>query len=195
MTDLTVKSIFFTDESVKINWFNSEKYFFTDESVKRQITDSISENLTDSDLESTPGGGIRFMIVARNVFSKCNYSTLFLGICVLPNRLKIFIIRIILYNAIFFLAKSYSSTYASLQISRVVLVKIVRGPCSLSLDLAWVLLFSLSLSDMLFCFHSEYTVDTPLTIKTVKFHFLYYSKIYIYAISYAILLHYVWSRV
>ena len=26
---------------------------FTDESVKRQITDSISENLTDSDLEST----------------------------------------------------------------------------------------------------------------------------------------------
>ena len=25
---------------------------FTDESVKRQITDSISENLTDSDLES-----------------------------------------------------------------------------------------------------------------------------------------------
>ena len=26
--------------------------FFTNESVKRQITDSISENLTDSDLES-----------------------------------------------------------------------------------------------------------------------------------------------
>ena len=43
---------FFTDESVKINWFNSGKYFFTYESVKRQITDSISENLTDSDLES-----------------------------------------------------------------------------------------------------------------------------------------------
>ena len=36
---------------MKINWFNSEIYFFTDESVKRQITDSISENLTDSDLE------------------------------------------------------------------------------------------------------------------------------------------------
>ena len=53
MTDLTVKNIFFTDESVKINWFKSEKYLFTDESVKRQITDSISENLTDSDLEST----------------------------------------------------------------------------------------------------------------------------------------------
>ena len=52
LTDLTVKSIFSTDESVKINWFNSEKYFFTDESVKRQITDSISENLTNSDLES-----------------------------------------------------------------------------------------------------------------------------------------------
>ena len=44
---------FFTDSSVKINSFNSEKYFFTDESVKRQITDSISENLTDSDLESS----------------------------------------------------------------------------------------------------------------------------------------------
>ena len=52
LTDLTVKNIFFTDESVKINWFNGEKYFFTDKSVKRQITDSISENLTDSDLES-----------------------------------------------------------------------------------------------------------------------------------------------
>ena len=36
LTDLTVKNIFFTDES-----------------VKRQITDSISENLTDSYLEST----------------------------------------------------------------------------------------------------------------------------------------------
>ena len=35
LTDLTVKNIFFTDESVKINWFNSE-------------------NLTDSDLESSP---------------------------------------------------------------------------------------------------------------------------------------------
>ena len=35
LTDLTVKNIFFTDES-----------------VKRQITDSISLNLTDSDLES-----------------------------------------------------------------------------------------------------------------------------------------------
>ena len=53
MTDLTVKNIFFTDESVKINWFNSENYVFTDESVKRQITDSISENFTDSDLESS----------------------------------------------------------------------------------------------------------------------------------------------
>ena len=52
LTDLTVRNIFFTDESVKINWFNSEKYFFTGESVKRQFTDSISKNLTDSDLES-----------------------------------------------------------------------------------------------------------------------------------------------
>ena len=52
LTDLTVKNIFLTDESEKINCFNSEQYFFTDESVKRKITDSISENLTDSDLES-----------------------------------------------------------------------------------------------------------------------------------------------
>ena len=37
---------------MKINWLNSEKYLFTDESAKRQTTDSISENLTDSDLES-----------------------------------------------------------------------------------------------------------------------------------------------
>ena len=46
---------FFTDESMKINWFNSEKYLFNAESVKRQITDSISKNLTDSDLESMFG--------------------------------------------------------------------------------------------------------------------------------------------
>ena len=37
---------------MKIDWFDSKKYYFTDESVKRQITDSISENLTDSYLES-----------------------------------------------------------------------------------------------------------------------------------------------
>ena len=35
-----------------MNGFVSEKYVCTDESVKRQITDSISENSTDSDLES-----------------------------------------------------------------------------------------------------------------------------------------------
>ena len=35
-----------------MNWFVSEKHFYTDESVKRQIADSISENSTDSDLES-----------------------------------------------------------------------------------------------------------------------------------------------
>ena len=39
-------------QSVKFNWFASEKYFCTDESVKMEITDSIGENLTDSDLES-----------------------------------------------------------------------------------------------------------------------------------------------
>ena len=41
-----MKNIFSTDESVK-------KIIFTDESVKGQIIDSISENLTDSDLESS----------------------------------------------------------------------------------------------------------------------------------------------
>ena len=53
---------------MKINWFNSEKYFFTDESVKRQITDSISANLTDSDLEST-------MRISWNIF-KLQYKKL-----------------------------------------------------------------------------------------------------------------------
>ena len=43
-------------QSVKINWFSIEKYFFPDESVKKQITESISENLTGSDLESTKFG-------------------------------------------------------------------------------------------------------------------------------------------
>ena len=37
---------------MKINRFDSEKYCCTDESVKRQIADSTSENLTDSDSES-----------------------------------------------------------------------------------------------------------------------------------------------
>ena len=37
---------------MEINRFVSEKYFFTDESVKTQITDLISENSSDSDLES-----------------------------------------------------------------------------------------------------------------------------------------------
>ena len=37
--------------SVKINGFNSAKYFFTAKSMKRKITDLISENLTDLDLE------------------------------------------------------------------------------------------------------------------------------------------------
>ena len=41
---------------MEIDWFDSEKYFFTDESVKRQITVLISENLTDSDLESRMTG-------------------------------------------------------------------------------------------------------------------------------------------
>ena len=47
-------------KSVKFLWlfqwkltdFTVKNIFFTDESVKRQITDSISQNLTDSDLES-----------------------------------------------------------------------------------------------------------------------------------------------
>ena len=51
-TDLTVKNIFSLFQSMKINWFDSENYVCTDESVKRQISDSISENLTDSDSES-----------------------------------------------------------------------------------------------------------------------------------------------
>ena len=47
-----MENILSTNESVKINWFDSKKIIFTDESVKGHITDSISENLTDSDLES-----------------------------------------------------------------------------------------------------------------------------------------------
>ena len=48
---------------MKIDWFDSEKYLFTDESVKRQITDSISENLTDSDLESSTVGPVQNNII------------------------------------------------------------------------------------------------------------------------------------
>ena len=70
LTDLTVKNIFFTGESVKINWFNSEKYFFTDESVKRKITDSISENLTDSDLESKLQLVCRFLSVWNAYYTR-----------------------------------------------------------------------------------------------------------------------------
>ena len=50
---------------MKINWFKSEKYLFTDESVKRQITDSISEDLPDSDLESR-----HFWKMYRNFLNK-----------------------------------------------------------------------------------------------------------------------------
>ena len=52
LTDLPVRNIFSTDESVKINCFKIKKYFLADESVKEKMTDSISENSTDSDLES-----------------------------------------------------------------------------------------------------------------------------------------------
>ena len=52
LTDLTVKISFPLVQLVIINWFNSEIYFLTGESVKSQITDSISKNFTDSDLES-----------------------------------------------------------------------------------------------------------------------------------------------
>ena len=44
--------------------------FFTDVSVKRQITDSISENLTDSDLESNDQLYIHFLF--QNV-QRLNY--------------------------------------------------------------------------------------------------------------------------
>ena len=52
LIDSTVKIFFPLIQLVIINWFNSEIYFLTGESVKRQITDSISKNLTDSDLEN-----------------------------------------------------------------------------------------------------------------------------------------------
>ena len=45
LTDLTVKNIVSTDDS-----------------VKRQITDSISEDLTDSDLESTQNYKINYEV-------------------------------------------------------------------------------------------------------------------------------------
>ena len=54
---------------MKINWFNSEKYFFTDESVERQTTDSISENLTDSDLESETLNNHK-ELVSRDLYNK-----------------------------------------------------------------------------------------------------------------------------
>ena len=49
-----IEKHFSTNESVKINWFMGEKYFFHSwiSKKKRQITDSISVNVTDSDLES-----------------------------------------------------------------------------------------------------------------------------------------------
>ena len=35
----------FTDESLKINWFVSEKYFSADDSVKKEISDSNLESM------------------------------------------------------------------------------------------------------------------------------------------------------
>ena len=57
---------------MKIDWWDSEKIFFTDELVKRQITDSINENLTDSDLESTICEPSNFKPFSINLFE--NYS-------------------------------------------------------------------------------------------------------------------------
>ena len=53
---------------MKINWFNSEKYFFIDKSVKRQITDSISKNLSDSDLES------KWYLILKRIFVRNIHS-------------------------------------------------------------------------------------------------------------------------
>ena len=47
------------------NCYNSENFFFTDDSLKRKITASASENLTDSNLESS-----------RNVFLRSNIINL-----------------------------------------------------------------------------------------------------------------------
>ena len=50
LTDLTVKNIVSTDDS-----------------MKRQISDSISDNLTDSDLESTSLLHIYFLLIRKNI--------------------------------------------------------------------------------------------------------------------------------
>ena len=52
LKEVTANQSNFTVYFRQINWFNSGEYFLTAESVERQITDSISENLTHSDLES-----------------------------------------------------------------------------------------------------------------------------------------------
>ena len=75
LTDSTVKIFFPLIQLVIINWFNSEIYFLTGESVKRQITDSISKNLTDSNLESRNNN----KILAYNFeIPKLDYKELFI---------------------------------------------------------------------------------------------------------------------
>ena len=69
---------------MKIDWFDSEIYiFFTDESVKRQITDSISENLTDSDLESS-----KYETSPKSFLIKWSQFMCLLRLDVLENLLK-----------------------------------------------------------------------------------------------------------
>ena len=53
LTDLTVKNIFPLMKKWKLTDLTVKNIFVTADSVKWQITDLISENLTDSDLEST----------------------------------------------------------------------------------------------------------------------------------------------
>ena len=68
-TDLTAKTIDFTDWLEKMNRptiKNSKKQTHTDETEKLQITDSISKNLTDTDLESSTDSIVNFYITDIN---------------------------------------------------------------------------------------------------------------------------------
>ena len=86
LTDLTVRIFFPLFQSVIINWLNREIYFFTGKSVKRQITDSISVNLTDSDLESSKNWYKKFLRLQIQLYST---SLKFLKFSVIPEWISI----------------------------------------------------------------------------------------------------------
>ena len=68
LTDSTVKNIFSVTNQWKLTYLTVKYVSFAGESMKKQTSDSISENLTDSDLESGSIRSYRTAVVNSTAF-------------------------------------------------------------------------------------------------------------------------------